>query len=194
MKKISYLLGAFLGIFSAPSLFAAGWKLHLGATVSNLEERITAPPGFASKVSETQGLLGVSKALKLSNRFALRPESFVLLPWRKGFDGTTLTFTSHFGLSIDFQMSKTLSLGLGNGLLWEMFCSKGEAISLGNGTGTSTYYTPSRWTQVILPTANINLEWKFSKRVGLQIGVLLSEYLNSSKRRVRGLGKVVIDL
>jgi hypothetical protein len=194
MKNISLSFLASILVFSSSSLFATGWKLHVGASVSNLEQRLSAPPGFASKVSETQGLLGVSKTLKLSNRFALRPESFVLLPWRKGFDGTTLAFTSHFGLNLDIQLSKPLSLGLGNGLLWEMFCSKGEAVSLGNGTGTSTFYTPSRWTQVVLPTASLSLEWKFSKRVGLQFGFLFSEYLDASKRRVRGLGKVVIDL
>jgi hypothetical protein len=194
MKKISLSFLASLFFVNSSSLFAAGWKLQLGASMSNLEQRLSAPPGFASKVSEIQGLLGISRTLKLSNRFSLRPESFVLLPWRKGFDGTTLTFTSHFGLSVDIQLSKPLSLWLGNGLLWEMFCSKGEAIALGNGSGTSTFYTPSRWTQVVLPTASLSLEWKFSKRVGIQVGVLLSEYLNSNKRRVRGLGKVVIDL
>jgi len=194
MKKFSLWILIFISSLSASSVFAAGWKLQVGASVSNLEQRLSAPPGFASKVSEIQGLLGVSKSLKISNRFSLRPESFVLLPWRKGVDGTTLTFTSHAGLSIDIQISKPLSLGLGNGLLWEMFCSRGEAVNLGNGTGTSTFYTPSRWTQVVLPTATISLEWKFSKRVGLQFGFLISDYLNSNKRRVRGLGKVVIDL
>ncbi|MFM8270332.1 MAG: hypothetical protein ACKN9V_09105 [Pseudomonadota bacterium] len=194
MKKLSIQSLILLSMIACSSGFSIGWKLHLGASVSNLEQRFKAPTGFASKVSEVQGLLGVSKTFRLSRRLGLTPEAFILLPWRRGMDGTTLTFTQHLGLLIDIQVSKPIALSLGNGLLWEMYCSKGEAVPLGNGTGSSTFYTPSRWTQVVLPTALISIEWKFSKKVGFQIGAVISEYLDSNKRRFRGIGKLVIDL
>lgn len=194
MKNLTLSLSVFFSLCATSSSFAVGWKLHLGASVSNLEQRWSVPKGFESKVSEIQGLLGVSKTIKLFNRLSLKPETFAVLPWRTGADGTTLTFTTHFGLSLDYQVLKPLAFSLGHGLLWEMNCSKGEAISLGNGMGTSTFYTPSRWTQVVLPTALMGIEWKFSKKVALHLGAVVSEYLESDKRRIRGIGKLVIDL
>ncbi|NBT58868.1 hypothetical protein EBT16_08810 [bacterium] len=173
----------------------SSWKLYLGASVSSLEKRFSAPPGFASKVSQIQGLLGVTQVFKLSKRFDIKPEVFVLLPWRKGADGTTLTFTSHLGFLLGYKISKRGILNFGNGLLWEMYCSKGQDILLNNGNGTSNFYTPSRWTQVVLPTATVSFEWQLkSLGASVQLGALVSEFLKSEKRSFRGMARLAIDL
>lgn len=192
---LSFLVGAKSHAQETDFSVKRSWKLHLGASIDNFQQRLSAPKGFASKVSQIQGLVGASRSFKLSKRLSFSPEAFILLPWRKGSDGTTFTFTSHLGFLIGYKLSKRWTLDIGNGLLWEMYCSKGQDIILNNGTGTSTFYTPSRWTQVVLPTASIAFEWQIKNGgAAIQLGALVSEFLNSEKRSIRGLGRLIINL
>jgi len=170
------------------------WNLRLGATVSNLAQRLSAPDGFDSKVSQIQGLLGIQRQLYFSKKWGISPDIYVWLPWRNGADGTTLTFTSHLAVPFFWELWSGFQLFLGPGIFWESHFSKQEAILLGNGGGSSTFYTPWRTRLVILPSVFGGTKFNLSKRMGLFLGVVVPEAFHSDKRRWHAAGGISIRI
>lgn len=174
--------------------FQKKWHLQLGVSGTNLEQRFDVPAQLANKVSQVQGLLGIQRTFRLSRRWGLSPEFFTLLPWRSGQDGSTKTFTSHFGLKLDFAVFQKLIFSFGPGLWWESYLSQMESVSLSNGGGQSEFYTPSSWRQVVLFSAVAGVELWVSQSLSLQVGVVAPTVWDPEKRRIHGMVKVGIRL
>jgi len=197
IKPISFF--CFFILFSSTGWAARtyktnSWNIHLGAAVSNLVQRMNAPVGYDSKVSQIQGVLGVKKDFFFSKRVGISPDSHLWLPWRNGADGTTFTVTSHFGIPVFWEFFKVFHLSAGPGIFWESHFSKEQAIKLGNGNGTSTFYTPWRSRQVFLLSASAGLTFQFSKPIGLFVTLIVPEFANEDKRRFHALGGFSIKL
>ena len=180
------------GFYSPPKL--PKWQLQIGAAMTNLEQRFDVPSAYASKVSQIRGLLGVQRNFSISKRWAFIPEVFTLLPWRSGADASTKVFTTQFGLRFAFSIFPWMRMNFGPGIFWESYVSESEGVSLSNGTGTSTFYTPSSWQQVLLFSAQGSLEACFSASVCLSAGVLAPDPLDAVRRRLHGVLKLGIAL
>lgn len=163
------------------------WQLQVGAMGSNLEQRFSVPSQFTNRVSQIQGLLGIQRRFELSKKTSFHPEIFTLIPWRSGYDGTTKTFTTHFGLKVDKEIFSSLHLNVGPGLLWESHLSTGNYIEVNNGLGTSTFYTPARWTQVFLFTVGGGLDWWLTSKLSFHLGVIVPDIADSNRRRFHGV-------
>ena len=202
IKKIG-ILSLLVLAFASNALWAASfssvirppkWHLQLGAMATNLEQRFDVPPAYASKVSQIRGLVGVQRNIFLSRRWHLVPEFFTLVPWRSGADATTMVFTSQFATRFVFHVFPWLRMNLGPGIFWESYLSQSDAVPLSNGTGTSTFYTPSSWRQVLLFSAQGSLELCFSSNVCLSTGLVAPDPFDALKRRFHGVIKLGIAL
>lgn len=163
------------------------WQLQIGAMVSNVEQRLSVPSQFTSRVSQIQALLGIQRRFELTKKLSFHPEVFTLLPWRTGYDGTTKTFTTHFGLKFDRELLSSFHFNLGPGLLWESHLSTGNYIDVNNGLGTSTFYTPARWSQVLLFTVQGGVDWWLSSKLSVHLGVIIPNVADSQRRRFHGV-------
>jgi len=191
---LTLLLMVQLPASAARSFNQNHWNFRLGATVSNLTQRLNAPTGFESKVSQIQGLLGIQRQLHFSKKWGVSPDIHVWLPWRNGADGTAFAVTSHLAIPFFWNLWSGFQLFLGPGIFWESHFSKQEAISLGNGGGSSTFYTPWRTRQVILPSFMGGTKVNLTKKIGLFLGVVVPELFHSDKRRWHASGGISIRL
>jgi len=180
------------GLYASPKL--PKWQLQLGAMATNLEQRFDVPSAYASKMSQVRGLLGVQRNISLSRKWVLIPEIFTLLPWRSGADGSTQVFTTQFGFRFAYSIFSWMRFNLGPGVFWESYVSQSDAVPLSNGTGTSTFYTPSSWRQVLLFSAQGALDLCFSRSVCLTAGVVAPDPFDSVRRRFHGVVKLGVAL
>lgn len=164
--------------------WGAQWEIQSGVLMTRVQDRVSAPTGFSGNVSQVQGTLGVSRVFDLSPQTKLRSGVFTLLPWRKGKDGNTSTFSTHFALQTERKVSRPLSISGGLGIWWESMVSTEKAIELGNGTGTSEFYTPSRWTQIFVPTLSLGAFWRLGKKWEVQFSGIVPQFLSSTKRQI----------
>ncbi|NBV51539.1 hypothetical protein EBR78_10045 [bacterium] len=191
---LSCWIGAGTAFAAISYPYQSQWQLLLGTAVSQLTERLEAPAGFESKTSEIQGLLGIKRAIRLSNRWRVSPEAFLVLPWRSDSDGFSFTLTSHWSVNFDFLASSVFSFSLGTGLLWESHFSQAEELTVGGIASAGTFYKPSSWVQVVLPTAVAGMGVRITRKATFQVGVLVPQFYSNQKRVVTGTGRLVIDL
>ncbi|NDC25719.1 MAG: hypothetical protein EBZ49_16535, partial [Proteobacteria bacterium] len=85
-------------------------------------------------------------------------------------------------------------LNLGPGVFWESSLSLGDSVNLGNGTSSSSFYTPARWTQVILFTAYGGIDFQLSRNLSFHLAVIVPEAADPLKRRFHGLVKLGVAL
>lgn len=152
--------------------------------MTRVQDRLSAPTGFSGTVSQVHGILGVSRVFDLSPQTKLRPGFFTLLPWRKGKDGNTSVFSTHFAFRAERKISRTLSISGGGGIWWESMVSFEQAIELGNPIGTSEFYTPARWTQVFVPTLSLGAFWRLGKKWEVQFLGIMPQFLSNTKRQI----------
>jgi hypothetical protein len=152
--------------------------------MTGLEERLNAPSGYSATVSQLQGAIGASRVFNLNPKINLRPGFFTLVPWRKGKDGNTSIFSTHFSLQLERQVFRQFSLSGGLGIWWESMLSFEQTIELGNGLGTTEFYTPQRWTQVLVPTLSIGVLWKWGRKWEFQISGIAPQFTSNEKRQI----------
>lgn len=168
-------LGACIWFVLSPPA-QAKWELESGALVTNITERISVPEGFSQSISQIQGFLGVARSIPITRSLHFVPRISTLIPGRKGRDGQTYVFSSHALASIEKDVFSRVSVSAGVGIWWESMFSQGESLE--------QFYTPSRWTQIVVPTLALGSVFQFSKKLGLRTMLIIPQFYLSHKRRV----------
>lgn len=156
--------------------------LDVGAYMTQVDRRFSAPAGYAGQVSTLAGFLRARKALSLSSSFGWEPSIGLLLPWRSGGDGFAKTFMVHGGVGFGVNPLQWLRVRFGPGLLWRLTITNSEEVSLNNGTGTSGFYLPGGSRSVFQFTADAGLDFRFFQSVSLGFDVWVLEIMNSNRR------------
>lgn len=164
-----------------------GVAVDLGAYGTNLEQRFSVAKEYQSQVSAISAFFRIRPRLHLGKGIFFEPALGFLVPWRSGADGNTKTFTGHLDLAVHFPLFSFLGIRLGPGLQSVATVSSGEAVTLNNGTSTSTFYTPGRFSNSLLLTVQGGLVINFSQRICLMLETYVPEVANRARRRFHGV-------
>lgn len=165
--------------------------LDVGAYVSNLTTRVHTSVTHQSKVSQITGFLRFRQGISLSQYFLFEPSLSTVVPWFSGSDGNAKTFTFHLGLNLKYGLFRFVHLRAGPGIQSDWIVSSGQAVTLNNGTSTSTFFMPGGIQTIFLATVHGGLEISLSRRVSLSVDTIIQSIANPSRRRVQaslGLG------
>ena len=162
-----------------------GVFLEPGAYVTQIGERLDAASGKEGTVSTLSGFVRLRTSASLGKNWFFDPALGTMLPWRSGVDGSVKTFMTHLNLDLAKQW-RWFKVRMGPGIFWQWMRSSEEAVSLNNGTGTSTFYTPGRSESVFLVTANAGLSFRLSPRIFLNTDVYVLQVFSSARRGFNG--------
>lgn len=157
--------------------------IEAGAYVNNLKERLSAPPGYASKLSNLKGYLRVHPGFSIGKNWHFEPSLGTMLPTRDGIDGSASVFESQLALQVSAPLLKFMKFRFGPGIEWQWHMSKAENVQLSNGLGESTFYLPARSTHVFLFTVTTGFSFALHDRWMIGLDLYIPEVLSSLKRR-----------
>lgn len=162
-------------------------NLDAGVYGNNLAQRLSAPTGYASYVSTLAAITRLRVGLSLGKKWYFTPGVSFVFPWRAGEDGSTKVFTTHLGLPIAVPVASWLRFNIGPGIQWLYFSSSGQVIEQRNGTGSSTFYLPSRSSNSFLFLSNAGFEFLLSSRFSFNLDLMVLNIMSSNRRRFNGM-------
>jgi hypothetical protein len=163
------------------------YSLDVGLYAGNLTQWISAPSGLGGEVLSLGGFLRFRPGFHLAKRWRLEPSLGIVIPWRRGADGSTEVFTFQWDLDLAFAMTRMLRLRVGPGISSQLLISSGGPVQLNNGTSTSTFYTPSQILLTALVSIQTGLEFQFASRWSTNFDLIFVDLLSSSRRTINGL-------
>ena len=177
------ILSTFARAESKGGLGKGFFFIEAGAYVNNLKERQNAPEGYASKLSSLKAYLRLHPGFHLGKNWYFEPSFGTMLPTRDGVDGSNSAFESQLALQLSTPVFRFLRFRLGPGLEWVWLMSKSQTIALNNGTTTSNFYTPDRFSSVFLFTATAGLTFRLHDRWLIGVDLYVPQVMNSARRR-----------
>ncbi len=157
--------------------------IEAGAYINNLKERMNAPAGYASQLSDFKGYFRVHPGFSIGKGWKFEPSLGTMLPSRDGVDGKTSAFESQLALQVSAPLFKVLTARFGPGIEWMWLLSKSEAVTLRNGLDESTFYVPGRSSHVFLFTATAGFSIHLHDRWMICLDLYVPEFLSTLKRR-----------
>jgi hypothetical protein len=156
------------------------FMVDLGAFMNKADERAKLTPGPDN--SQLAGFLRARPSVHLFSRLLFEPSLGILLPWRGSVDGSTKIFTFQFDLDFSIMVFRAWRLRFGPGALAQVYLPGNDTVVLSNGTGSSTFYTPSRFSSSLQFTAEVGLEIFLFKSVSLNLDLYGVDPANNSSR------------
>jgi hypothetical protein len=162
-------------------------SIDAGLYAGNLTQWISAPSGMGSEVLSLGGFLRVRPGFHLAKRWRFEPSLGIVLPWRRGADGSNEVFTFQFDLDLAFAATRSVNLRFGPGVFSELLISSGGPVELNNGTSSSTFYTPSEVLLTSLISIQTGFEYRIASRLSFNVDLVFVDLLSSSRRSINGL-------
>jgi hypothetical protein len=169
-------------------------RLDLGAFMSNIDRRLTAPKGYASEVSSVLGFLRFRRGLRLGRGSFFEPSAALVLPWRSDADGGVLIFPIILDANFMLPLSRGIHVRAGFGVYSEAFVGTGSNIYLNNGTGYSTFYSASGLSFSFNLKPELGIEVTLSRRLSLNLDVFSLAVFNGLRRSIQGSASLGITL
>jgi hypothetical protein len=183
-------------LFAASSELQAktSYTLDLGAYGDNLLQRLAASPSYAGEVSTIAGFARFRPIIQLSSSINFEPSIAFLVPWRSGNDGFAKTITAIAGLDLGWSVNSWFKLRAGTALQWNLVWGQGASVTLNNGTGTATFYTPDGMSNGFLFLVEAGMEIQFTSSVSVGVELFASRVMNAEQRRFLGAAYLGIYL
>ena len=170
------------------------YSLDLGAYGDNLQQRLSAAPNYASEVSTIAGFARIRPMMPLTSSINFEPSLGFLVPWRSGHDGFAKTITSILGIDLGWALTSWFKLRVGSALQWNLIWGQGSSVTLNNGTGTATFYSPEGMSNGFLFLVEAGIEFHVTSSVSLGAELYVSRLMNAEQRRFLGAAYLGIYL
>lgn len=157
--------------------------VEAGGYVNNIKQRLDAPSGYASRLSTLKGYLRIHPGFSLGKNWYFEPSLGTMLPTRDGIDGNNSAFESQLALQVSLPLFSFMRFRAGPGIEWVLMISKLQSVPLNNGVDYSTFYTPSRSTNVFLLTATAGFTFLLHNRWMIGMDLYMPGFLSSLRRR-----------
>lgn len=199
LGRLTFLLGLVLCFsFSAraASRTQSRFILDLGGYVDNIEQRLSAPAGYATEVSNISGFARIRYDISLGSRWYLEPQFAVMLPWRTSVDGGTKTFVTHFDLDLSIPLFSFLSFRTGTGVYNTLVWGTGNGVELNNGspTNTDTFYAPDAILVSFSLLAHAGLQFNLSDNWFFNLDAYGLQIMSASRRSIHGAASIGLAL
>ena len=170
--------------WGAPGEAKNYWALDAGAYANNIEQRLSAPSGYASLVGSLTGFVRLRRGLRLGRHLYFEPSLGLVAPWRGNVDGSTFIFPIHLDLDLNVPLLSFLSVRVGPGIYSQLFFGTGGVVTLNNGGGTSNFAAPSGMSPSFNLTTDLGLEFFLSHRFSINVDAYVLSIASSKRRTV----------
>jgi hypothetical protein len=154
--------------------------------MDNIDQRFSAPSGYASLDSSVYGVIHLRKGYHLGSSFYFEPSLALALPWRTDADSGSLIFPVDLALNLVVPLFRFLNFHIGPGLYTLIYIGAGSPVTENNGTSTSTFYAASGVTLGFNIKPQTGFEWMFTKSISLYLDLFLINPMEAARRTLNG--------
>ena len=178
----------------APSL-SHSFSLDTGVAADNVSGFLAHPQVARNQIASLNGFIrGRWTRPLIGKALFFQPSLGVEVPWMPNADGNGMTLTVQTSLDIALALWSRLLIRGGIGARLNPTVSLPGTVTLNNGGGTSSFYTPGGLSVPLNLTNDFGLSLYITPRIGIHLDAYVLDLLDSSRREICAMAGIGILL